>query len=105
MAVVFPEETKVARAVRRFCLDCQGERLDLVRGCVEETCPLYPWRLPDAAPLRAAHDRALRAVRRQCLLCAGDRREVRSCDAGESCPLWAYRFGTYTALPFSRACS
>ena len=95
MAVVFPEETKVARAVRRFCLDCQGAQPSLVRECAEEACPLHPWRLPDAVALHEIHGRILRAVRRHCLTCAGDRGEVRSCDAKETCPLWEYRFGVH----------
>ena len=95
MALVFPEETKVARAVRRFCLDCQGAQPSLVRECSEENCPLHPWRLPDAVPLHAFHGRVLRAVRRHCCICAGDRGEVRSCDARESCPLWEFRFGVH----------
>ncbi|MCC8194158.1 MAG: hypothetical protein LIP28_05895 [Deltaproteobacteria bacterium] len=95
MGVIFPEETKVVRAVRRFCLDCQGGQTSLVRECAEEDCPLHPWRLPDAAPYDEAHGRVLRAVRRHCLNCAGDRKEARSCDAEDSCPLWAYRFGVH----------
>lgn len=93
MAVIFPEETKVVRATRRFCLDCQGAQPSLVRACGEEDCPLHPWRLPDAPALNDVHGRVIRAVRRQCLICAGDRHEVRICDARESCPLWEYRFG------------
>jgi hypothetical protein len=95
MAVIFPEETKVARAARRFCLDCQGSQPSLVRACTEDTCSLYPWRLPDAPVCDAVHGRVLRAVRRHCLICAGDRKEARSCDARESCPLWEYRFGVH----------
>ncbi len=95
MPVVFPEETKVARAVRHFCLDCLGGQIALVRECAE-ACPLHPWRLP-AAPLHAIHGRVLRAVRRYCLICAGDRKETRSCDAKDVCPLWAYRFGVHPA--------
>ncbi len=97
MAAMFHEETKVARAVRRFCLDCQGSQPSLVRGCGEDDCPLHPWRLPDAAALHEVYGRAIRAVRRHCLACAGDRREVRTCDAKESCPLWDYRFGVQPA--------
>jgi len=97
MAVIFPEETKVVRAVRRFCLDCQGLQPSLVRECVEENCVLYAWRLPDATSYDELHGRVLRAVRRHCLICAGDRKEVRSCDARESCPLWEYRFGVHPA--------
>ncbi len=95
MAVMFPEETAVARAVRRFCLDCLGGRTDFVRECAEETCPLHPWRLPAAALPHEVHGRVLRAVRRHCLACAGDRKEIRSCDAQDACPLWEYRFGVH----------
>lgn len=93
MAVIFPEETKTAKAARRFCLDCQGAQPSLVRACEETSCALHPWRLPDSAPFNEEFGRVIRAVRRHCLVCAGDKREVRSCDAKESCPLWHYRFG------------
>lgn len=95
MTVVFPEENKVVKAVRRFCLDCQGGQPSLVRACEEDNCPLHPWRLTDAVPYYAAFGRVLRAVRRHCLVCAGDRRETRSCDAEASCPLWEFRFGVH----------
>lgn len=95
MSVIFPEETKIVRAVRRFCLDCQGSQPSLVRGCEDKACSLYPWRLPDAVAVHELHGRVLRAVRRHCLVCAGDRREARACDARESCPLWEYRFGVH----------
>ena len=95
MPVVFPEETKVVRAARRFCLDCQGAQPSLVRECDDAACSLHPWRLPDAVPFSDEFGRILRAVRRHCLVCAGDRKEVRSCDARESCPLWEYRFGVH----------
>ena len=97
MASIFPEETKVARAVRRFCLDCQGAQPSLVRACNEEPCPLHPWRLPDSLPQHETFGRVVRAVRRHCLVCAGDRGEVRTCDAREACPLWDYRFGVQPA--------
>lgn len=97
MDSAFPEEKKAVRAVRRFCLECQGEQAELVRECVDGGCPLYPWRLPAAEPFQEGKGRALRAVRRHCLICAGDRREARSCDAKSSCPLWDYRFGVLPA--------
>lgn len=97
MSAVFPEDSKAARAVRRFCLECQGTSPSLVRLCGETTCPLHPWRLPDSPPFLEDSGRVVRGVRRHCLNCAGDRREVRTCDAGESCPLWPYRFGVSPA--------
>lgn len=96
MTVVFPEETKVARAVRRFCLDCQGGQPSLARACADHACHLHPWRLPDSPAISGEYGRVLRAVRRYCLVCAGDRREARACDARESCPLWEYRFGVHS---------
>lgn len=97
MTVVFPGESRVAHAVRRFCLDCQGTQAAFVVSCAEKDCPLHPWRLPASPPMHAAHGRVIRAVRRHCLVCAGDRREVRACDAKDSCPLWDYRFGVHPA--------
>jgi hypothetical protein len=95
MAVIFPEDTKAARAARKFCLDCQGASPSLVRECAEEECPLHPWRLSDSPCFFEEYGKVIRAVCRNCLLCAGDRREVRSCDTEESCPLWGYRFGVH----------
>lgn len=34
------------RAVRRFCLECQGDSSPAVRACADGECPLHPWRLP-----------------------------------------------------------
>lgn len=95
MVAVFPEEAKVVRAVRRFCLECQGSQPSLVRACGDTACQLSAWRLPDAVPVHASLGRVLRAVRRHCLVCAGDRKEVRACDAKAACPLWDYRFGVH----------
>lgn len=107
----------VTHFVRRFCLECQGDSLDAVRGCTEDHCALWAHRLQEqAAPgsdaitsaeqktkLRENTRRALlRAVRRHCLTCAVSRAEVRACAARESCALWSFRFGvrpeTYRAV-------
>lgn len=107
----------VMRALRRFCLECQGGSSRAVRCCEDETCALWAWRVPDevspetveetaadasAAGRGAASRPALRAVRRHCLACAGGRGEVRACSAREGCALWSYRFGvapyTYRAV-------
>ena len=86
-------ERKAMRALRTFCLQCQGEHPSFVRDCMDVACPLHAFRLPESQHIDPLAGRSVRAVRRQCLLCAGDRREVRACGAGESCALWAYRFG------------
>lgn len=98
------------RAVRRFCLECQGESAAAVRRCADIGCALWPWRLPPEqpapeppSPTEKASRRValLRAVRRQCMACAGHRKEVRLCGAG-ACPLRPLRFGvtpaTYQAV-------
>lgn len=98
------------RAIRRFCLACQGQSTAGVRACADDACALWACRLPpeppagDAPPPEetAARRRAMaRAARRQCMACAGHRVEIRACDAGE-CPLWPWRFGvrldTYRAV-------
>lgn len=36
---------KTIRAIRRFCLDCQGGVAREVRLCPDIGCDLYPWRL------------------------------------------------------------
>ena len=100
--------TAVMRALRRFCLECQGGSSRAVRCCEDEECALRAWRVPDEAGAEAADEPtpgastggrgagarpALRAVRRHCLSCAGGRGEVRACSAREGCALWSYRFG------------
>ena len=97
MNLTLPDETKPARAARRFCLDCQGGHTGHVRACADEACPLFHWRLADTPPFHPDHGRVLRAIRRNCLVCAGDRSETRRCDAGKTCPLWQYRFGVHPA--------
>ncbi len=38
-------KAKALRALRRFCLDCQGEDIEAVRNCPEISCPLWPFRV------------------------------------------------------------
>lgn len=97
MSGVLVGERGAVKILRRFCLQCQGERPGFVRDCPDLACPLYAFRLPESPPVDGLAGRAIRAVRRQCLACAGDRREVRACAARESCVLWPYRFGVLPA--------
>lgn len=100
----------VMRALRRFCLECQGGSSDAVRHCEDTRCALWAWRIPDAAEATGEDGSAggcgtrpaLRAIRRHCLICAGGRGDVRACSAREGCTLWSFRFGvtpgTYRAV-------
>ena len=102
-----PEDAKACKAIRRFCLDCQGGLSRSVRDCADDICALYPWRLPqdatEAAPLAPELQpdpdwslRPMRCSRRYCITCAGDKDEARRCTA-EDCTLWPYRFGVAPA--------
>jgi hypothetical protein len=91
---------KASRALRRFCLDCQGGHVPSVSACKDTSCLLFPYRRRDVSEGAAENDfasPALRVIRRFCLDCAGNRREVRECDARENCSLWSYRFGVQPA--------
>ena len=89
------------RALRRFCLDCQGDSATAVEHCADTLCALWAVRTAER-PAAAETRLILRAVRRHCMNCAGDRREIRACAAREHCPLWSLRFGvlpeTYKAV-------
>ncbi len=90
------------RAVRRFCLECQGGSAPAVKACSDAACLLFSVRMctapapQDSQPPRQSPPQLLRLVRGYCMACAGTRREVRACDA-RSCPLWSYRFGVLPA--------
>lgn len=102
---------KAARALRRFCLDCQGGHVPSVAACADAACLLYPLRRYGLSPdipeealpagQAARQDAPIRVIRRFCLSCAGGRQDVRQCDAREACPLWSFRFGV-TPATFKR---
>ena len=104
------------KAIRRFCLDCQGGYAPSVQACADDACVLHPLRhgriavdqegcpqcalpgLDQTALLEHTDDcRPVRLIRLFCLACAGNRREVRTCDAKEVCALWSFRFGVLPA--------
>lgn len=108
---------KASKAIRRFCLDCQGGHVPSVRACADVSCVLYPLRHGDEAederegavspagipapeggePPQPEADRPVRRIRLFCLGCAGSRKDVRICDAGQDCALWSFRFGVSPA--------
>lgn len=91
-----------SRALRRFCLDCQGGHVPSVNTCRDASCIFFPYRRLGEGRGAGTEDvgageRALRLIRRFCMSCAGSRREVRECDAKENCSLWSFRFGVLPA--------
>ena len=89
-------DAATARALRRFCLECQGNHPPSVAACTDTGCPLHAFRQCTVAPL-PEDARPLRGIRRHCLVCSGSRAEARRCDAKDSCSLWSYRFGVLPA--------
>jgi hypothetical protein len=80
------------KAIRRFCIACQGGSAVMVRGCDDTSCALYVWRLGEEQP--QAGRSGVQAIRCHCLTCSGgERAEVRRCAARETCALWSFRFG------------
>lgn len=104
-------ELTVIRAIRRFCVACQGGFAQSVRDCLDGECALYSLRMSiqrthkedttvrDSGELETLLDglgrRPVRAVRSYCLACAGGRQDLRACRAGKSCALWPFRFGVF----------
>ncbi len=94
------DNLKARRAIRSFCVSCQGGAAAYVEGCKDSVCRLYLFRLYhanarpewEAAP-EALPERPLRAIRRHCMICADGRADVRACAARADCPLWSFRFG------------
>ena len=89
-------DREAAKALRRFCLECQGGHAPSVQRCTDKECVLHAFRQCTVDPL-PEDARPLRAIRRHCLSCAGSRAEARSCAERAACPLWSYRFGVLPA--------
>lgn len=86
------KHSQAAKAIRRFCLSCQGGSSVAIASCSDEECVLFLVRQCTLEEL-SEEINELRYIRRHCLVCAGSRSDVRKCEAKEDCPLWSYRFG------------
>ncbi|MEZ0574829.1 hypothetical protein [Halodesulfovibrio aestuarii] len=87
MAKVSPK-----KAIRRFCLTCQGGSSKRVEECEDNSCLFFNHRLgtEPEKPQRSS----VQQIRQYCLMCSDNNRtEVRSCSAREHCDLWSFRFG------------
>lgn len=80
------------KAIRRFCMACQGASSRQVSACEDTGCALHPYRSGEEEAEGPYPPN--RAIRKFCLICCGNlRSEVRGCAARETCALWSYRFG------------
>ncbi|UZP66589.1 hypothetical protein N1030_13350 [Desulfovibrio mangrovi] len=80
------------KAIRRFCMACQGASSKQVAACEDTECALHPHR--SGEEVADAPCPSHRAIRRFCMACCANlRAEVRGCAAREDCALWSFRFG------------
>ena len=84
-------------AIRRFCVQCEGDSPTNVSECLYKACPFYAYRLGVALP--AGKHRPLKAIRTFCLeeCQAGNQGQVEGCQgdtaAAGPCPAWPFRLG------------
>ena len=84
-------------AIRRFCVQCEGDSPTNVSECLYKACPFYAYRLGVALP--AGKHRPLKAIRTFCLeeCQAGNQGQVDDCQgdtaAAGPCPAWPFRLG------------
>ena len=84
-------------AIRRFCVQCEGDSPTNVSECLYKACPFYAYRLGVALP--AGKHRPLKAIRTFCLeeCQAGSQCQVEGCQgdtaAAGPCPAFPFRMG------------
>ena len=84
-------------AIRRFCVQCEGDSPTNVTECLYKACPFYAYRLGVALP--AGKHRPLKAIRTFCLeeCQAGSQCQVEGCQgdtaAAGPCPAFPFRLG------------
>ena len=84
-------------AIRRFCVQCEGDSPTNVSECLYKACPFYAYRLGVALP--AGKHRPLKAIRTFCLeeCQAGSQCQVEGCQgdtaAAGPCPAFPFRLG------------
>ena len=84
-------------AIRRFCVQCEGDSPTSVTECLYKACPFYAYRMGVALP--AGKHRPLKAIRTFCLeeCQAGSQCQVEGCQgdtaAAGPCPAFPFRMG------------
>ena len=84
-------------AIRRFCVQCEGDSPTSVTECLYKACPFYAYRFGVALP--AGKHRPLKAIRTFCLeeCQAGNQGQVDDCQgdtaAAGPCPAFPFRMG------------
>ena len=84
-------------AIRRFCVQCEGDSPTNVTECLYKACPFYAYRLGVALP--AGKHRPLKTIRAYCVeeCQAGNQGQVDDCQgdtaAAGPCPAFPFRMG------------
>ena len=84
-------------AIRRFCVQCEGDSPTNVSECLYKSCPFYAYRLGVALP--AGKHRPLKTIRAYCVeeCQAGNQGQVDDCQgdtaAAGPCPAFPFRMG------------
>ena len=121
-AATYLRKWRALKAIRAFCLSCQGESPEAVAGCYSSVhCPLMIYRqgrkprdrqaqgqreLDKIAELKGKQEffikperylkkwSPLTAIKAQCAMCIGDREsKAENCRPQELCPVYLYRQG------------
>lgn len=92
------------KAIRKFCLDCEGGNPDGVVDCLNRECPFHPYRSgkrTDAPKGRPALVRVIKGYCHEYCQAGAGRQEVMTCagnvpaipEAMPPCPLYPFRLG------------
>lgn len=87
------------KAIRTFCIECQGESFQAVTECTDTACAFYPYR--HGAALEKGRHSPVRACRAYCsdnCLAGAGHEAVKDCGGDTAllgpCPVFPFRMGT-----------
>lgn len=93
----YPKRTPL-KAIRTFCIECQGESFQAVTECADAACPFYPYR--HGTPPEGARHQPMKAIKQYCLnncQCGAGRQDVVECQGDKAvlgpCPVFPFRLG------------
>ena len=91
-----PSKRSPLKAIRAFCVECQGDSSPAVATCADTVCPFFAYRLGKALP--AGKHKPTSTIKQycyqQCQAGVGGREEVKGCQGNEiACPVFPFRTG------------
>ena len=86
------------KAIRAFCVECQGDSFQAVSECKDTACPFYAYRSGDALP--AGQHKPMSAIKAYCFgncLPGASREAIADCQGNKAyagpCPVFPFRLG------------